>query len=169
MHLNRPRVYANATALIGLARINRLDLLTLLHNPIYVTAHVWEEVTGDREKPGVETILETHSSGLLEVVDEGNPRAFPQLDSGESTVISAAATARATVLIDERRARSLINNTPELRNAIVHVTGIIGLILLAKDRDYIPSVQPLLDGLLLQGFRLSPKLYRDILNAAGEQ
>jgi hypothetical protein len=37
-------VYVDASVLIGLTRINRLDLLTLLPLPILVTQRVWDEV-----------------------------------------------------------------------------------------------------------------------------
>lgn len=161
-------VYADATALIGLARINRLDLLSLFPIPIVVTARVWDEVAEDPEKPGVRALHEARAAGLLTVVAAGDPGAFPQLDPGESTVLSAAAAARASVLLDERRARAVVRRDPELRRAITHVTGIIGLILLAKDRGRIAVVRPLLDELLRQGFHLSPALVREVVERAGE-
>lgn len=155
--------------LIGLARINRLSILALLNTPIYVTLQVWNESANNPEKPGVTALREARDKGLLVVVDEGDPGAFPQLDAGESTVLSAAVAHRATVLIDERRARALIRDRSELRSAIPHVTGVLGLILLAKDRGHITAVRPLLDELLHVGFRLSPSLYRTVIERAGEQ
>lgn len=167
--MERPRVYADATALIGLARIDRLDLLSLLRTPIHVTAVVWQEAAGDPTRRGVPALQQARHAGLLTVVEEGDPHAFPQLDPGESTVLSAAGTARAAVLIDERRARALINGSPLLHGVIVQVTGIVGLILLAKDRGYVRAVRPLLDELIGQGFRISPTLYREALRRAGER
>lgn len=151
--------YADATALIGLARIGRLDLLTLLPTPVYVTAQVWEEAGGDASKPGVVALQEARAKGLLAVVDEGNPQAFPRLDPGESTVLSAAAAAQAAVLLDERQARALISADASLRHSIRQATGIIGLILLAKRRGRIAAVRPLLDELIRQSFRISAAFY----------
>lgn len=161
-------VYADATALIGLARIDRLDLLLLLPQPVLVTAQVWVEVTGDPEKPGVRALPKARREGLLSVVEEGDPSAFPQLDDGESTVLSAAAAATATVLIDERKARVLIKTDPELRKAIRQPIGIIGLILLAKRRKHIAAIRPLLDELIRQDFWIAPTLYAHVLREAGE-
>ena len=153
-----PRVYAGATALIGLARIRRLDLLTLLPTPICVTRQVWNEVTGDLLKPGAVALQESGAAGLLSVVDEGDPAAFARLDAGESTVLSAAASTRTAVLVDERKARALINTDPALRGTISQVTGPLGLIVLAKHCGYVKPVRPILDDLIAQGFRISAAL-----------
>jgi predicted nucleic acid-binding protein len=163
-----PKIYADATALIGLARINRLGLLALLRTPIYVTTRVWDEVAGGPERAGVVALRQAREAGLLAVVAEGDATAYPELDPGESTVLTAAAAARAAVLLDERRARAFIAGNAELRGAIVQVTGVIGLILLARDRGYLDAVKPLLDDLMAQRFRISPALYQDVLRRAGE-
>jgi predicted nucleic acid-binding protein len=161
--------YADATALIGLARIDHLDLLTLLPTPTRVTARVWEEVAGDSDKPGAAALERAREAGLLVVVAEGDPEAYPQLDPGESTVLTAAAAARAAVILDERKARALLELDLQLNRAIRHVTGIIGLILLAKRRGRIPTVRPLLDELRRQSFWIGQRFYDDILRQAGER
>jgi len=166
--VTRPRAYADATALIGLGRIHRLDLLTLLVVPVHVTTLVWTEVTEDPEKPGISAILQARSAGLLAVVEEGDPVAFPQLDPGECTVLTAAAMARAAVIIDERNARTLVKTDQRLSQSIPQSIGIVGLILLAKRRAYITAVRPLLDDLVRESFWMSPSFYHDILRRAGE-
>lgn len=102
MHVSGPQAfYADATALIGLARIDRLDLLMLFPLPIRVTRYVWEEAAGDPVRPGTSALRQARSDGILTVVDEGDPAAFSRLDAGESSVLSAAAKAAAGVIIDE--------------------------------------------------------------------
>ncbi len=154
-----PRFYADASALIGLGRIGHLDLLTLLSAPVYVTALVWEEVAGDATRPEVASLERGRTDGVLAAVEEGDPEAYPQLDPGESTVLTAAAAAEAAVLVDERRARALLRTDPVLRQRIAGSTGLLGLILVAKRRGRIPAARPLLDELLRQNFRMSPNLY----------
>ncbi len=161
-------VYADATALIGLARIDRLDRLDLLPTPIRVTAHVWGEVAGDAARPGVTALFAARDRGLLVVVEEGDPAAYPELDAGEATVVSAAAATRAAVLLDERKARALVASEPVLREAIPQASGIVGLILLAKRRGRIPAVRPLIQELVRQSFWMSPRLYHEILRLADE-
>jgi predicted nucleic acid-binding protein len=163
------RVYADATTLIGLARISRLDLLSLLPTPIFVTVHVWAEVTSDPNKPGVKELQVAQSTGLVAVVAEGDPRAFLELDQGESTVLSAAAAARAAVLLDERKARALVKSNSGLRESIRQVTGIVGLLLLAKRAGVVDAIQPILDALMLEHFWLSEEFYDAILREAAER
>jgi predicted nucleic acid-binding protein len=161
-------VYVDATALISLARIDRLDLLTLLPGPVRVTRWVWDEVVGDAAKPGVAALLQASEERMLLVVEEGDPDAYPQVDPGESTVLSAAAAVGAIVLIDERKARALIEADPVLRRSIAQVSGTVGLILLAKRRGLIPAVRPLLDDLIRQSFWIGPAFYEGALREAGE-
>lgn len=103
------------------------------------------------------------------VVSVGDPEAFEDLDPGESATLSAAAEAAAAVLVDERKARVLIASDPSLRARIPHVTGIIGLLLLAKRTGRIATIQPLLDRLIEQNFWISTTFYHEILALAGEE
>ncbi|MGI8553662.1 MAG: DUF3368 domain-containing protein [Dehalococcoidia bacterium] len=160
--------YADATALIGLSRINRLDHLNLLPVPIRVTITVWNEIAADPGKPGVEALQKAREARLLIVVEEGDSSAFPGLDPGEWTVLSAASSSKASVLLDERKARTLVAMDPALLGTIRQMTGIVGLLLLAKRQQRILVVRPLLEELLRQHFRLSRTLYQDILLQAGE-
>lgn len=163
------RVYADATALIGLARIGRLDLLDVLARPVHVTERVWQEVASDAGKPGVSALVAARAQGRLLVVEEGDPTAYPELDGGESKVLTAAAAAGAAVLLDERKARALIERDPHLRDAIQHASGIVGLILLAKRRERIAAVRPLLQDLIRERFWMSQRFLQEILRLAGEQ
>jgi predicted nucleic acid-binding protein len=163
-----PRVYVDATALIGLARIGQLDLLELLAKQVSVTAHVWREVAAEPSRRGTSALLNAEAAGRLIVVAEGDPAAFPQLDAGESTVLSAASAVGGIVLIDERKARTLIEADPRLKQAIRAVTGTLGLILLAKRRGRVPAVEPLLDQLIGEGFWIGPAFRQEVLRQAGE-
>jgi predicted nucleic acid-binding protein len=108
------------------------------------------------------------ADGLIAVVDEGDPDAFPQLGRGESSVLSACARACAGALIDERRARAVLAGNADLLQAIPIVTGVVGLVLLAKRHGAIAAVRPLLDQLRDEGFRIGQELYVDALRTAGE-
>jgi len=49
------------------------------------------------------------------------------------------------------------------------ITGILGILLVAKQRKLIPTVQPVIDALIIQaGFRVSSQLYAQVLKAANE-
>ena len=154
---------------IGGSRQNHLQgLYPASPLPIKVTVRVWQEVAAVPTKPGVAALQRAWDEGLLVVVEEGDPNAFPQVDPGESTVLTAAAAQRAAVIIDERKARAVIDSDPELSGAIREAIGIVGLILLAKRQGRISAVRPLLDDLVREDFWLSPAFYREVLRQAGE-
>lgn len=164
-----PRVYVDATPLIALARIGRLDLLTEASSTVYVTRGVWREVTGDANKTGVADLLRAQETGIIEVVAEGDATDFPQLGAGEAETLSAARTVRhgpTAVLVDEARARELLRSDPTL--AHVGMLGTVGLVVRAKRRGSIPSAQAILDDLRRANFYQTRQLYEDALRAAGE-
>lgn len=165
MVLDRP-VFGDASPLIGLARIGRLDLLRLLPIPVRVTTEVWREVTGDSSQPGVQAVLGAEQTGLLTVVEEGDPSEFPFLGAGEASTLSAALSAGGAVLIDETKARRLLEHDPRL--APVPYLTTVALVVLAKRRGHLDRVRPILDALRSETFRISEGLYEDALRTAGE-
>lgn len=161
-----PRIFLDATPLIALARINRLDLLTLLPEPRAVTSAVWSEVTG-HHKPGEQELLAARQDSIFSIVALGDPTAYPLLGAGEASTLSAAASVGAAVMVDEQKARNLLAASPALAAIPGHIST-VGLILLAKRRGRITQARPLLDQLRAQTFRMSADLYRQALESAGE-
>jgi predicted nucleic acid-binding protein len=86
-----------------------------------------------------------------------------RLGTGERAVIAYAQAHRGYVAgMDDSRAR-------QLAEAIgLKVTGTLGILLRAKQAGLISALQPLVDDITAQGFRLSPELHRDVLGLAGE-
>ena len=67
------------------------------------------------------------------------------------------------LLIDERLGRQ------EALRLGIPIIGILGILLVAKQRSLIPQVQPVMDALINQaGFRISPRLYQRILSLSQE-
>ena len=87
-----------------------------------------------------------------------------QLDAGESESIVLAEELNADfLLVDERKATKIAND----RGLIT--IGILGVILLAKQNNYIESVKLLLDDLRVKTtFHFSDSLYNKILQLAAE-
>lgn len=148
-----------------MAKVGQLALLPKLFGKIIIAQEVYNEVTTG-EHPAA---LAVPSADWIEVVSLQNPAQILQLqgmfklDLGEAaTIILAEELNAQRVLIDERLGRKVA----QLRK--LPVTGTMGLLLVAKQKKIIPEVKPILDQFLNQGKRISPVLYQEILNMAGE-
>jgi predicted nucleic acid-binding protein len=161
-------VLVDASPLIGLARIDRLDLLRTFPVPIYVTRTVWREVAGQPGRQGVAALIQAEADGILCVIDIGDENAYPDLDAGENATLSAAAEMKAHVIVDERRAREHIRKDAALRSTIRAPLTTIGIVIRAKHEGLIPAVRPILDELRQERFWLSQADYERALHAAGE-
>ncbi|MBD2770607.1 DUF3368 domain-containing protein [Iningainema sp. BLCCT55] len=85
------------------------------------------------------------------------------LDLGEAEAIALAVELNAVrLIIDERRGRK------EAIKLGVQVTGLLGILLTAKQQGLVPLVQPILDDLIANDFWVRKELYTEVLLLAGE-
>jgi predicted nucleic acid-binding protein len=86
------------------------------------------------------------------------------LDPGEANAIALAIELQADdLLIDERLGRR------EALQFGLSIIGILGILIIAKQRNLIPTVRPVMDDLIDRaGFRVSSKLYQQVLNRSNE-
>ena len=109
-------VVADATILIRLGRIGRLELLRELYGSIVVPQRVWEEITVDgRGRPGSTTLEEAHRAGWVTVqapanqADVDSLQRFGGLDLGErQALVIAIDLTPSLLLIDEGRGYSIV-------------------------------------------------------------
>lgn len=163
----RPTV-SDASVLIGLSRIGRLALLERLFCEVAIPPAVLTEVTREANRPGAAEVLAA-IGGWIRVRSPGSVPPRPHaLGLGEWETLALAEEIRASghqvlLLLDERSAR---------RHAVsrgLQPMGILGVLLLAKDTGDIPEVRPVLEELRAVGFRFTDVLWRQVLDAAGEQ
>ena len=149
-------VIADASVLIALSNIGQLDLLQWLFGELLVPPAVAREVTARAMLPPW-----VRTQALDRPLDFRVGEA--QLDDGESEAISLALELGAgRLILDDRPARRLAKALG------LPVVGTAGLILLARRKELIPAVRPVLDALRAWGFRLSDEVYEELLAAAGE-
>lgn len=159
-------VVSNASALINLARIGKLDLLRELYGQIVIPQAVWQEVVVEGAgQPGAHEVksatwIKTQAASNRELV-----RALQQdLDSGEAEAIALALEIGAELLLmDERLGRETA------RHLGLRYIGLIGVLIEAKHKGLIRTIKPYLDALRdAAGFRVKDTLYLRVLQDEGE-
>lgn len=87
-----------------------------------------------------------------------------ELDAGEREVITLAIErSERKVLLDEKKARQIAKELD------LQVIGTIGILLLAKNKQVIPKISPLLDAMIdVARYWVSKSLYQQVLQQAGE-
>ncbi|MBH8552874.1 DUF3368 domain-containing protein [Nostocaceae cyanobacterium CENA357] len=156
-------VVSNTSPILNLAIVDQLDLLHQQFREILIPNAVLDELKTDEERPGSQAIREAIASGWIHIQKVNNePLAQllrQTLDRGEAEAIALAIELNADwTLLDEREGRKVAKSLG------LKVTGILGVLLRAKQADEIESLQPVIDDLINKaGFRIAPELLAQIL------
>jgi len=159
-------VVSDTSALSNLAIVDHLWLLEAIYQTVIIPGVVASELAA-ASNPTISAILQL---GWIQTQSLTNSQLADQLqqerglDSGEANAIALALELQADdLLIDERLGRQ------ESVRLGLSIIGILGILLVAKQRSLIPQVQPVMDALINQaGFRVSPQLYQRVLALSQE-
>lgn len=157
-------VVSDSSPLIALAAINSLDLLRALFGSILIPNEVYNEVVvrGRYPATAVATIPWITRRTVTDVQQVAQFR-NAGLDQGESEAIALALELPANLLlVDEIAARKIA------RQHGLAITGVVGVLIYAKDAGLIVAIKPLLGKLVAAGFYCSPRLIAQALELAGE-
>ena len=157
-------VVSNATPLIGLALINRFDLLPQLVGHVHIPAAVYHEtvVAGYSAKELVAQADWIHTADIRDKL--AAQILGDELDDGEAETIVLAHELKADlVLMDEKKGRRKLDflGIPQV--------GTAGILLRAKNKGLIEVVRPELVALRSQGFSLSRAVMENVLLLANEK
>jgi uncharacterized protein len=159
-------VVSNTSPLINLAAIGQFDLLRQMYQTIRIPTAVYNEVVvRGSGKPGAADVQSATWISVQAVTTTAPvTRLNPQLNPGEREAIALALEQQADlVLIDEAVARQVAVTLQ------LPVSGVLGLLLSAKQQQRIRAVKPLLDDLRSQaGFWIAEPLYQQVVHMAGE-
>lgn len=146
-------IVSDATCLIGLHHIGKLDLLPKLFSKVLIPPAVRHEVGFDIEKVDLLAPLDTNLANSLKLV----------LGAGESEAITLALELALPIVLDEKKARTIAEAMG------LKILGTVGLLVLAKKQNLLQSVSSLLHDLEATGFYMSTSLKEQALQGAGER
>ncbi len=157
------RWVVNASPLIVLAKIDRLDLIHLLADDVLVPRAVVAEINAGPENDPARLFLASSPFPVVDVPAHPNILGW-DLGSGETAVLSYAfAHPGWKAVIDDGAARRCA------RAMGIPLIGTLGVILKARQSGLIPAAAPLLRALRAQGFRLDDAVIRAALQATVEE
>jgi predicted nucleic acid-binding protein len=155
----------DTSPLVFLTKLDHLDLLRTGAETVCVPQAVLDEIRAKPDKAA--RAIEQASRSWLTVCQVGSLQAveilLADLGSGEAEVIALAKELAADkVVMDDLDARRFA------RRVQLNVIGTMGLLLSARLRGEIPSLQEEIERLQTLGFRVAPSLAEAVLREAGE-
>lgn len=159
-------IVADASPLIGLARIDLLSVLRTLYQTVLVPPQVLSELEVSGDRPGARRLASAIADGWLSSASLTRTEgliSLQVLDPGEAeAVLLAEERPGCLLLIDDRRGRTVA------RARGISIIGIGGVLLVAKRERLIERLRPEVDRLADAGYRLSSALRERLLELAGE-
>jgi len=159
-------VVSDSSPLIGLAQIQRLELLQCLFGEIFIPQAVYKEVVIAGRKKGMAAQAVSAAAWIKTVVvsDLGAVAALLQeLDKGEAeTIVLAQKLSAEWVLMDEKAGRR------KLTQMGMNKVGTLGVLLRAKRAGLLDAIRPEIERLQAQRFSINQAVINAVLEEAGE-
>lgn len=163
------QVMCNTSPIIGLMAIGRLSLLWELFETVYIPEAVYDELCADTitHQDDINIIKKCITDGKLVLCKVDNQKMveslYGRLHFGElEVIIGAKEKGVKLAVIDDLAARKMANDV------LLDTIGILGILVLAKSNGLIKTIKEDVDKLRESGYRISDKLYFDVLKRAGE-
>ena len=156
----------NASPLILLGKINRLELLAALAPSFVIPAAVRSEILAGPDLDPARTWVESADGSAHVIPEVPIPAEILAWDLGAGeTAVLALATSRASsvCVLDDLAARNCAAVFQ------IPVIGTLGILLKAKAGGFIPRLKPEIETLLSVGSLLSPSIIHQALTLAGER
>ncbi|MDB9475917.1 DUF3368 domain-containing protein [Dolichospermum circinale] len=160
-------VVSNTSPITNLAAIEQIELLQKLYKTIIIPQAVYDEMANlGYEVPGTKEVktlawIQTQPVNNSTLVAELKT----EIDPGEAEAIALALEIKADrLIIDDYKGRVVATRLG------LKVTGILGVLLVVKQRRLIENIKPVVNDLInIAGFHINPRLYTNILQTAGEE
>ena len=160
-------VVSDTTAISSLHKIQQLPLLQKIFGEVIISSEVFEELKYFESINSEFNFTKTYPWIKVETAtDQQLIKSLEEiLDKGESSAIALAIQLHADlVLIDEKQGRKVAVQQG------LSIIGLVGVLEVAKKRNLIPALKPLLNDLIdVANFRISKNLYERTLEAVNEK
>jgi predicted nucleic acid-binding protein len=151
MHKN---IIVDTSCLIILTKINELNLLRLLYSKVFVTKEIANEFGS--ELPDWVAVYPIERNNIKLLFES-------KIDRGEASAILLALTMpNSTIIMDDLKGRTFAKQFK------LNVTGTIGVIIAAKNKNIILSIKPILDKIKETNFYISKEIEDAALMLAKE-
>ena len=156
-------VVSNATPIITLSSIGKIDILKHFFDKVYIPQAVYDEIKSKKAFGYQE--IEDDFFEVISIEDSfAQDILLNDLDLGEAQTIVLAKELNADiVLIDETIGYNIA------RSQKLNVKRTLSFLIVAKERGLITEVKPLLDEMIENGRWISRRVYGDILRICGEE
>ncbi len=156
-------VISDTSVISNLVQLDLAELLNELFGVVIIPKSVEEELSiipSQLDYIRKKNWIKVSSISNKELYNE----LLENLDSGEAESIVLAIEMKADLLlIDEKKGRQIATSYG------VKISGLIGLLIKAKEQLLVNEIKPILDKLVYEiGFRINPKLYSYILEIVDE-
>ena len=156
-------IVSDTSPVTNLIKIGELDLLKNVFEMIIIPRIVYEELfVVDKQKVIID------QANWIYVVDLKNlalkSKLLLEVDKGEAEAIALAIELKADyLLIDEQAGRAVAERLG------IKITGIIGILIQAKQKGLIKKVKPYLERLMNEAsFRISSHLFKNVIALLNE-
>jgi hypothetical protein len=155
-------VVSNATPIITLSSIGKIDILKHFFDKVYIPQAVYDEIKSKRAYGYQE--IEDDFFEVITIEDSfAQDILLNDLDLGEAQTIVLAKELNADiVLIDETIGYNIA------RSQKLNVKRTLSFLIVAKEKGLITEIKPLLDEMIDKGRWISRRVYRDVLKICGE-
>jgi predicted nucleic acid-binding protein len=155
-------VVSNATPIISLASIGKIDIFKHFFDKVYIPQAVYDEIKSKKAYGYKE--IDDDFFEVAHIKDEfAQNILLNDLDLGEAqTIVLAKEMSADIVLIDETIGYNLAKSQQ------LNVKRTLSFLIASKKKGYIDEVAPLLDEMIEKGRWISRKVHRDILKFCEE-
>jgi predicted nucleic acid-binding protein len=151
MHKN---IIVDTSCLIILTKINELNLLKLLYSKVIITSEIANEFGS--ELPDWITVYPIDRNNIKLLFES-------KIDRGEASAIRLALTMpNSTIIMDDLKGRTFAKQFK------LNVTGTIGVIIAARNKNIILSIKPILNKIKATNFFISKEIEEEALLLAKE-